>query len=367
MRVSGDTHTQPMWSRSSLATILFILSGIGALFVVTQMFKGSHRLVEHIVQMSSDLPVDDCKVTCSVGVPCEYEEEVDFRIIVLTLDRPESLRKCLESLSHVDTMGKNAAVDIWIDRHNDTNIIDRETLRTAELFQSNWRKGRTCIHQREKNAYIDGQWIDTWRPKVGAREIALILEDDVDVSPHALRWLELAHKQYDNMPDVAGITLQMQWNTFFEGKKTMGGPPNDNVFLYGVLGSWGFSPHPERWREFQDWFHTINSSLKPYVPNIKCTGWYKGLEKNGKARSMWTMHHVYHSHINKLYTVYCNLRIKFRKEDLLLSYNRKEKGLHFKKPRGKTQSTNLMRDWNLDYGVFPEQIVRLAYDGSEAV
>jgi len=36
-----------------------------------------------------------CDVNCTVGKPCEYRDEVDFRIIVMTFDRPHSLNNCL--------------------------------------------------------------------------------------------------------------------------------------------------------------------------------------------------------------------------------------------------------------------------------
>ena len=308
-----------------------------------------------------------CQVDCKVGKPCEYLDEVDFRIIVMTFDRANSLKHCLNSVSRVETMGKRISVEIWIDRSKEGEI-DHETILTANDFQRNWKDGRVCIHQRETNAYIDGQWIDTWRPKHQTKEIGLILEDDVDISSHALRWLEAVHEKYDQVKDIDGYSLQMQGTQFFSGKKDrrLEGPETDNIFLYGVLGTWGFSPHPERWREFQDWFHHKDPAIKPYVPQILPTRWYISFEIRGTQRSMWEMWHIYYSHINKLYTVYCNLHVKYIRDDLLLSVNRKEKGLHFdgKSQERETNWALLSSEWQPEYILFPDKEIRFTYEGT---
>ena len=90
----------------------------------------------------------------------------------------------------------------------------------------------------------------------------------------------------------------------------MRGSKEDPVFMYGVLGSWAFSPHPQGWLIYQDWFHAAreNGSGKPYVPGLILANWYKGFERAGKASGMWTMWHIYYCYINHLYTVYRNLK-----------------------------------------------------------
>ena len=50
-----------------------------------------------------------CDVTCKVGIPCEYKDEVDVRIIIMTFDRHHSLSTCREAISDVDTMGRRNA------------------------------------------------------------------------------------------------------------------------------------------------------------------------------------------------------------------------------------------------------------------
>ena len=308
-----------------------------------------------------------CDVKCKVGVPCEYKDEVDFRIIVMTFDRNYSLSTCLDAISRVDTMGKRLAVDIWIDRSSKTKKISADIVKVATNFQKTWKGGRACVHERETNAYIDGQWIDTWHPKVDTREIALIIEDDVDISNQSLRWLHHAHDAYDHLNDIGGYTLQMQGTRFFAGGKGgLRGPPTDNVFLYGVLGTWGYSPHANSWREFQHFFHSKNSSVKPYVPGILPNKWYQMFEKTGRQRSMWEMWHIYFTRQHHHFTVYCNIHVMTGRGNILLSHNRKEKGLHFGGKAGKKSNVHweqLMSVLKPEWLNFSKTPVRFSYNG----
>ena len=44
---------------------------------------------------------DLCNVNCQKRVPCEYKDEVDFRIISLASTRADSLRKSLDHVSNI--------------------------------------------------------------------------------------------------------------------------------------------------------------------------------------------------------------------------------------------------------------------------
>jgi len=104
------------------------------------------------------------------------------------------------------------------------------------------------------NAGIMGQWIDTWRPHDDSDiELGLILEDDIDVSPYAYRWLRAVHRAYRHLKEFAGATIQMDTlkTLSINPKGPLAGPKNDTVFMYKALGTWGCSPRPLHWRRFQ--------------------------------------------------------------------------------------------------------------------
>ena len=313
-------------------------------------------------------PKPHCTVTCRAGVPCEYDDESTFRIIVIAFNRPDSLRRCLNSVRDVDNLGDKMNIEIWIDRSSH-ETFDNQTVATARNFIKEWKGGQACLHIQEKHVHVRGQWIDTWRPRNNTKEITLILEDDIDVSPHAYRWLKAVHEKYDQRSDVSGYTLQMENVQFKSGERgPMIAPKTETVFMYPVIGTWGYSPHNLRWREFQDWYHEAvqNKSFHPYVPEIISTTWYKAAEKAGNSHTIWEIWHHYFNHQRHFYCVYSNLRSFTGKEDVLLTANRRENGLHYSNKVDREVSKMRMSLWQESYIDFPEKTIQFHYNGTVA-
>ena len=302
---------------------------------------------------------------CRTGEPCLYWHSVDLRIIPIVFNRAESLKKSLQSLYNLDIMGDRVVVDIWIDRSKD-GVIDVRTYEVANEFARTWKNGLACVHNQTSNAFITGQWVDTWRPHPKGNELAIIIEDDITISPMAYRWLKKVHKQYGSWHNISGYTLQMENVNFFGGgHRPMSGPKSDTVFMYPVLGTWGFAPHPQSWHQFQDWHHKFykNSSIKPYVPGIVPTEWYKMFEGQGRQASMWEMWHIYYTYLNPQWCIYPNLIAHTERQDVYLSTNRQEAGLHFGAGESRDLSYHLLRHWNDSYSIFPLHPVIYSYDG----
>ena len=81
--------------------------------------------------------------SCVTGRPCVYSDVVDFRAIVITFNRADSLSKLLRSLDTLVLDGQRAALEIWIDRDR-KNSVDQRTLKVASTF--NWTGGHTRVH-----------------------------------------------------------------------------------------------------------------------------------------------------------------------------------------------------------------------------
>lgn len=302
-------------------------------------------------------------VDCDVGTPCEYPEEVDLRIIVMTFNRDTALMKILESLDRlVLDSGDTVALEIWIDRDKKGNV-DEKTVRAAEAFV--WLKGIKRVHVQKKHAGIYGQWIDTWKPKADSRELALLLEDDLLVSPFTWRWLKAVHKTYQNHSDCFGYTLQSEGVNNAVGGSPFKRPTEDMIFMYQLVGSWGFAPNPAIWKQFQDWFHMIrkDSSFRPYVDKLIMTGWYKKFEKSGKEDSMWTMWFIYYCNQHKLYGVYNNINHAISSKNHSLCVHRAEPGLHFSgQPRTGAEKL-LLSEWSDEYIHFPKDVKKHSFSG----
>ena len=80
---------------------------------------------------------------CVTGRPCTYPDAVDFRVIVITFNRPFPLSKLLRSLDALVLDADRAALEIWIDR-NRNNKVDKRTVEVASTFR--WENGPTRIH-----------------------------------------------------------------------------------------------------------------------------------------------------------------------------------------------------------------------------
>ena len=231
----------------------------------------------------------------------------DLRIIVLVYDRAKSLLRLLESLNDAEYSSDDIKLEVWIDR-SEKGDIDNITLQTATHFT--FRHGEFEVQVHPRHVGIMGQWLTTWKPpENNSDEIAVILEDDVTVSKYFWRYLKMVHRKYDNRPDVNGYSLQGYSITFSTNHPitTLRGPKNSTVFLFPVVGSWGFSPSTENWKKFLDWFaNQETDTFKPYVPGNIASRWFESLSKRGKAKTMWTMWHIYYAWKNREFTLRCN-------------------------------------------------------------
>ncbi|XP_071138986.1 uncharacterized protein [Mytilus edulis] len=281
--------------------------------------------------------------------------EVHLRIMVITYNRAESMLRLLKSLNNVDYLDDRVVLEIWVDRSKD-GVIDKKTFDTARNFS--FEKGFKTVHQQDKHVGIYGQWIDTWQPTADSKEIAVIFEDDITVSPFFYRYLKKVHARYDNRPEVNGYSLQGISIKHGGAGGNLHAPDNHVVFLYPIVGSWGFSPKKENWIEFQRWFAEArkNTSFQPYVPGILPTGWYKTFLKQGKTDSMWTMWHIFYAYSKKERTLYPNFP-----KNAGMTINWKEKGLHFAKTLKNTDP--LVMEWDPRLDNLPEEPIHLDANG----
>ncbi|XP_014769453.1 uncharacterized protein LOC106868621 [Octopus bimaculoides] len=283
--------------------------------------------------------------------------EVDLRLIIIVYNRAESLKKCLDSLNKVDYLDDAIHIDVWIDR-SVNGIIDELTYKTAQSFI--FEHGTYKVHNHTKHVGIYGQWIDTWRPMEDSEEIAVIIEDDINMSPFFYRYLRAAHKKYKNYHSINGFALQGISMKHGGGKGLLSAPAGNSVFLYPILGTWAFSPKANHWLAFVEWFHTNSPNRKfiPKVPHILPTRWYQeGMNRGGNINPrIWSMWHIYYAYLHNEVTLYKN-----SPDMKSFSVNRKEKGLHY------TASTKLLdpiiTTWNDSYINFPNQPIILDING----
>lgn len=230
-----------------------------------------------------------------------------------------------------------------------------------------WRHGPVNVHIQPRHAGIYGQWIDSWRPTPDSTEIAIIVEDDLTLSPKFYLWLREAYAKYHTDPSIMGFSLR--GNMIVKGPRTNRWLRTDRshtAFMYKLIGTHGFAPLPRFWREFQDWYHIHRKKPKfrPYVRNIVLTKWYKSFEKQGRQGSMWEMWLTYFGYIKKKFVVYPNLSVfKGGKGELIV--HRAEKGLHSNGGAGKNQIPRLLQSWKSSYSRMPDNIFKYDWNGKK--
>ena len=299
------------------------------------------------------------------SVPNSTKDEVDFRIIVITYNKTVSVMKCLNALQDLELDGDKAVIDVFLDRGNDGDI-HQPTLKSVTKLK--WGKGPVNVHQQKEHVGNAGQWIDTWQPRPDSKEIAVILEDNVDLSKYGYRWLKAVHRKYGGLPYVGGISLH-------EGSiPGMDQLPNSLVFLHAILGTHGFAPVAEHWHDFRLWYHKrrMNPYFHPYVDaNPVSTNWFKNSELNKSLESMWSQWYIRFAYDNDLFTVYPNIQRHFQvlQQDAVpsntyLAYHRQEAELHYASERPSSEQT-LISKWHKHFVDFPNEPKLYFYDGQE--
>ena len=230
----------------------------------------------------------------------------DLRIIVITYNRAKSLLRLLESLNNAMYYGDTVVLEVWIDR-NKNGTIDPKTLAVASKFH--FSHGAYTVNRHTTHVGIYGQWLDTWHPNPDSSEIAVILEDDLSVSPYFYKWLKNVHTKYDSYTDINGYSLQGVSIKHNGAPGYVEAPQNCIVYLYQTLGTWGFSPVTTKWLGFKKWYSKVHvtGQFRPFVPGNIATDWYKIFLETNKADGMWEIWHIYYAWKNREYTLYINL------------------------------------------------------------
>ena len=226
---------------------------------------------------------------------------------------------------------------------------------------------KSRVHVWSEHVGLHGQWIDTWSPKSNTtKEMVLFVEDDIDISPYAYKWLKLVKNKYESLTNLSGFSLKDE-DMSKHARKLIG---EDSIFMRRHNLPWGFSPLPGVWKSFQDWYHIVRSdkSFHPYVKEDKVhTSWYRAnehLSKNStRETTMWSQWLHYFTHWHKLLCIFPNARRLSGKKRLGFEFNRREDGIHFSSKRRKhINGTHLIRAWNKKLEKFPKKIKILNYN-----
>jgi len=290
----------------------------------------------------------------------EQKTEFSMKVFVLTMNRPESLMRLLNSISNTffEYEGDKLELEIHVDKSH--GLLYDECVKIAQNYTLPPGRGSVTAKIAKKNHGLRAAWFDCWSPKSDT-EHAIIVEDDLELAPTWYSWLRKAWLSYRHRDDVAGITLSRQFLMFKKPERADMEILNDHKpFLYKLVGTWAFSPHPKYWREFLAWFNSLDSeTFDPYIPGLVTSDWLHIHTKQGRRHMTWEQWHLYYGELHGLYTLYINLP----KKEVLTS-NWREAGVHSRVSAGRPDYV-LTQGCPIQLQEFPEKLRKYDWDTSE--
>ena len=218
-----------------------------------------------------------------------------FKIIILTQRRHAALQRLLISLdaSHYG----NHAVHLEIRVDYDDSLDHEKTIELARMFE--FTHGTKAVYTHDTVQGLQRAWFGAWTP-ASESERAVILEDDMELSPLWFTWLQRAWDNYGERDDLGGISLCRQRLRASDGMSIM--KQHDAPFLYRVVGSFGFSPNARYWKPFVAWAKTPAAQTADLsVAGTITSQWYKSMNPG----SAWTFHWIWWCwHQRTLHTLY---------------------------------------------------------------
>lgn len=206
--------------------------------------------------------------------------ELPFKIIVLTQRREKSLKRLLESLNRAE-YSNEVHLEIRIDF--DESPGHQKVISTSRSFV--FKHGKKSIHIYKSKQGLRNSWFNAWTPH-SDNERAVIIEDDMELSPLWFKWLSTAWHKYGTRSDIGGMSLCRQRLRASDGASIM--KQIDEPFLYKIPGSFGFSPHAKHWKPFVQWVRNIDLlNVNIDVPGTVTTQWHRNTPDSWEQYWIW--------------------------------------------------------------------------------
>lgn len=159
-------------------------------------------------------------------------------ILLFVYNRPAHTRRCIESLS-MNPLAAESELFVYADGAKDENVTSeveevRQYIRTIQGFKS------VTVIERNENWGLAKNIIEGVSTQVKKYGKVIVLEDDLIVAPHFLRFMNDALVTYKDEPKVGHI----QACDFTKD------PSLPDTFLIKWTGSWGWATWERAWKHF---------------------------------------------------------------------------------------------------------------------
>lgn len=159
-------------------------------------------------------------------------------ILLFVYNRPEHTRRVIESLK-ANAEAADSELFIYADQARSKTDI-QQVSEVRRLIRSTDGFKQVTVIEREKNWGLARNVIDGVTTQVNAHGRVIVLEDDLVVAPHFLRFMNDALEMYKNEEKVGHI----QACDFTKD------PSLPDTFLIRWTGSWGWATWERAWKHF---------------------------------------------------------------------------------------------------------------------
>jgi len=227
-------------------------------------------------------------------------KDIQITIAVISNNRLDSLIRLLKSLSNLENPS-NIRINLRfsLEASSSKELVDY-------VYGYGWTQGHKSVMLRVLQGGLIRAVIESWFP-ASNNDYGLLLEDDIEVSPYAIIWIEkillkvLNNKSFDNKAQrIIGISLYQPKVTETNENESNRRKPfyirdivrevgsvDDSPFLFQTPCSWGAVYFPDTWKVFLAYVKERQSAKKKvYIP-YSYTNWWRGSWKQSLFEFMY--------------------------------------------------------------------------------
>lgn len=211
-----------------------------------------------------------------------------IQLVVISNDRPLSLHRLLTSVRNAAYLSDPISLSVHLEQTADATT-------SSMLQDAAWPHGPFTLRHRILKAGLMPAVVESWYP-ANNDSYGVLLEDDVEVSPHFYSWLKYSILRYRYGSEevrkqarrMFGVSLYQPRNLELrpEGRRPFDthllfegmGVPRTTPYLSQVPCSWGAVYFPEVWRELHDFLilrlsETTMDLNEVIIPDIRSNRW----------------------------------------------------------------------------------------------
>lgn len=193
-----------------------------------------------------------------------------LKLILLTMNRLHSFQRLWKSLNNALPINQTINIFIHMDMDNEDNEKRQQYLEYLNSLRSHHGNVHIIAYSIQRS--LRAIMLEAWRP-LNNDEYAVFLEDDVELSPYFLLYIEkLVRAYFYNLKlekRLFGISLYNQrFNEVIDNYISVSN--NHQLYAYQMPQSWGALYAPKMWRNFLKF---LQNELDPFIPNSYTNRW----------------------------------------------------------------------------------------------